>query len=261
MKQPQTVAVLMYHATYGETTPLSTIDPVDRPYAVSEQAFCQHIASMRQSGYAFVAESDVSTFSADTSAVLLTFDDGHNSNARFVSPILAEMSTTALFFVTADWIGEREHYCSPSELRAMSDRGMAIGSHGCSHDFFPDMNSERARAELRDSKLKLEDIVGRAVDSISFPGGRCGERDIEMAHELGYRWLHGSVFGVHRVGVTGLISRLPVRQGMNDNNVLAMCDPTSTQHRLMRLSSAVKSTAKRVLGNRAYDAIYKRFAT
>ncbi|MEM9601680.1 MAG: polysaccharide deacetylase family protein [Pseudomonadota bacterium] len=254
------LAVLMYHATYGTCTPQSAIEAADRPYAVSESAFVAHLVALQTAGYGIADVNAVDTPRTERT-VLLSFDDGHVSNARFVAPTLAERELNGVFFITTDWVDARPHFCAASDLREMRALGMQIGSHGCSHRFIADLDASAARAELADSKAILEGVLGAEVDTISFPGGRCGRRDVELAFELGYRWVYGSEFKLHRWGQRELIGRLPVREGMAADTVVALCDPESTQHRRARRNSLLKSTAKRVLGNGVYDAIYRQFAT
>ncbi|MEM6988279.1 MAG: polysaccharide deacetylase family protein [Pseudomonadota bacterium] len=261
MSQGQAVAILMYHATYGDTSPLAAVDAADRPYAVSETAFAAHLDALAARGHQFVDASVFTQHAQCEKPVLLSFDDGHQSNAQFVAPVLAERQLPGLFFITTDWTDTRETFCTCSDLRAMVAQGMTLGSHGCSHAFIADLDTARARAELADSKMKLEDILGQAIDSLSFPGGRFGARDLHLAAELGYRWVYGSVFGVHPVGAGGVINRLPVREGMDGEAVSTLCDPSSLGYRRARMSSKLKSKAKRLLGNGVYDAIYRKFAT
>ncbi|MEM7378858.1 MAG: polysaccharide deacetylase family protein [Pseudomonadota bacterium] len=252
--------VLMYHATYGVGTPASAIEPADRPYAVSESDFVGHLRALETAGYRVTDAGGVDDPALEQS-VLLTFDDGHISSAQFVAPTLAEREQSGVFFITTDWVDARPHFCAAADLRDMHKLGMQIGSHGCSHRFIADLEPAAARAELADSKAVLEGVLGAEVDTISFPGGRCGRRDVELAFELGYRWVYGSEFKLHRCGQRELIGRLPVREGMTADTVVALCDPESAQHRRARRTSLLKSTAKRVLGNGVYDAIYRQFAT
>ncbi len=251
----------MYHATYADTQSLAEIDKPDQPYAVTEADFIAHMTSLREAGYAFVSEGSVLDEQLHAQPlVLLTFDDGHRSNAIFATNWLRAQNLSGLFFITTDWIDKRSHYCTADDLRSMHAAGMGIGSHGCSHRFIQDMDAVSARSELAESKSKLEDILGVAVRSISFPGGRCGPRDIEIALELGYEAVHGSQFGLHAAGDNSLIKRLPIRQGMSASTVLDLCNPSSALHRKVAIMTRVKTTVKRVVGNGVYDAIYRRLS-
>ncbi len=250
----------MYHATFGGEDDLDTIDVADRPYAVSEADFAKHLSALLDHPYAVVGETAVQQLEEAAPSVLLTFDDGHVSNCRFVAPWLAERRLSGIFFITTDWTGVRPHYCGPADLRSMHSLGMAIGSHGTSHRFIADLSLTEARAELQDSKARLEDILGSEVTSFSFPGGRCTRRDVDLAFEVGYQAVHGSAFGVHRPGEHALVNRIPIRLDMSSSTLLELCEPGSLLYKRVALSTFLKFTAKRMLGNGVYDAIYRRFA-
>lgn len=57
------------------------------------------------------------------------------------------------------------------EALEMSDRGIEIGSHGCSHKILTHLPDEEVKHELTSSKVKLEHILGKPVRSFSYPNG------------------------------------------------------------------------------------------
>ncbi len=79
---------------------------------------------------------------------------------------------------------------SVSELRAMVDAGITVGSHGCSHDSFHQLGRERLREELAESKQVLESLTGRPVTWLSYPYGDFSADVAQMAAQAGY---HGAV--------------------------------------------------------------------
>jgi peptidoglycan/xylan/chitin deacetylase (PgdA/CDA1 family) len=72
----------------------------------------------------------------------------------------------------------------------MSRGGMEIGSHTVTHPILSTMQPEEQRAELRDSKARLERELGRSVNVIGYPVGTADafdERVLAAVREAGYR--------------------------------------------------------------------------
>jgi len=259
------LTVLMYHATYSSDAQLNAIDAADRPYAVELAMFEQHIDALQQANYTIVSQAQIEQGLAGVeNPLLLTFDDGHASNATQVTPLLASRGLSGLFFVTADFCRQREDYCSDDELRSMLSQGMNLGTHGVTHGFLADMTEQQSRLELAESKQWLEGVLGESVDTVSFPGGRYTRRELELARELGYRWVHDSTFALHSLDASSafhVVQRIPVRQQHSSTDLLALIDVNSMQFRRTRAISMAKTALKRVIGNGAYDALYRRLAS
>ena len=62
-------------------------------------------------------------------------------------------------FFTLGWVADRQ----PGVVKRISEAGHEIGSHGWWHRRIPSLTPEEFRAEARDSKARLEDLIGRPV--------------------------------------------------------------------------------------------------
>ena len=87
--------------------------------------------------------------------VILTFDDGYESNYTELLPILEARGMKATVFMVANSIG-REKYLSWEQLKDMQHRGIEIGSHTANHLPLTEMDMETARNEVKLSKLLME---------------------------------------------------------------------------------------------------------
>jgi peptidoglycan/xylan/chitin deacetylase (PgdA/CDA1 family) len=130
--------------------------------------------------------------------VLLTFDDGLvNLHARAL-PVLAEEGVPALVFVVAGQVGGRTawepnpaHRDNPlltwEQLIEMQAAGVAIGSHTLTHPHLTDLPPEQVVEELRESKRRLENGLGTAVETLAYPYGDFNAQAELAAREAGYR--------------------------------------------------------------------------
>lgn len=256
---------LMYHALYADDTGLEQIDVEDRPYAVSVDNFRAQLKVLQDYRCGLLGAGD------SAPEIVLTFDDGHASNAELALPLLLEAGIPAYFFITTDFIESRPHFCSWAQLRTMADAGMIIGSHGKTHRFFADLSVREAEAELLTSKTAIEQAIGQRVASISFPGGRYSSKTLELARFTGYSQLFGSGFG--KIGANSesdeamlsaepqALNRLAIRRGTGLAEFQRMVAGDSRYFAVQSVKSVTKNLVKRVLGNNRYHALYKFIAS
>lgn len=156
--------------------------------------------------------------------LLLTFDDGGSSAATHTAEILAEFGWPAHFFVITDRIGE-PGFLNPEQIRDLRRMGHVVGSHTCSH---PELMSRMTDAELirewRDSKRRLEDILGEKVEAGAVPAGDYTRRVGAAAAAAGLRILFTSepVTSIGRVDGCRVIGRFSVPRGTDSRRVGAM---------------------------------------
>ncbi|PYM54183.1 MAG: hypothetical protein DMD79_25045 [Candidatus Rokuibacteriota bacterium] len=72
------------------------------------------------------------------------------------------------------------------EVREWLAAGMAVGSHTLSHRDLTRLAPAALRAEVADSKARIEDRLGIAVGSFAYPFNRCGQRELEAVARAGY---------------------------------------------------------------------------
>jgi peptidoglycan/xylan/chitin deacetylase (PgdA/CDA1 family) len=123
--------------------------------------------------------------------VAITFDDGYADNHAHALPLLAARGMTASFFVTAGFVErdaevmdhleqvwrtprERLEPLSWSQVLALRDAGMSIGSHTWSHRNLARLSPAAAEADLRRSRKVLEQRLGAPVRAIAYPWGKLG---------------------------------------------------------------------------------------
>lgn len=105
----------------------------------------------------------------------LTFDDGNQSDATIATPALVKRNLTGAFFVCAGRIGSTG-YLDRSAMLDMLDAGMTIGSHGWSHVDWRRVDDQTLEQEIHGARRKIEDVIGRVVDTVAIPFGSYDRR-------------------------------------------------------------------------------------
>ncbi len=190
-------AILMYHA-------------IDHPRAATEATLCctperfaTQIAVLRDAGASFisldqavsVARDDVAR--APDRAVVITIDDGFACAHAHALPILARFGVPATVFVVAGLIGQPAAWLaaaglpmrtimSATQLRDLAAQGITIGSHTMQHAMLDACTDDILTAELRDSRHRLEDVLGATVGSVAYPYGRHDRRVRDAVARAGY---------------------------------------------------------------------------
>ena len=135
---------------------------------------------------------------APENPVAVTFDDGFASTFEHALPVLSRYRIPATMFIVAgrigadnDWMHRRgrprRRLMDAAQIREMEAAGVSIGSHTLSHPRLPECRHDDKGREIGDSKARLEDLLGHAVEHFAYPYGQYDDRDRERVAEAGYR--------------------------------------------------------------------------
>jgi len=144
----------------------------------------------------------------------VTFDDAYRS-VEAAMPVLERLGVGATVFACAgpaDAGGgpleipelEAEAAVFPDEvltmdwdaLRALAEHGIEVGSHTVSHPHLARLGDEEIGRELRESRARIEDELGRPCRYLAYPYGESDERVRRIARDTGY----AAAFGLARGG-------------------------------------------------------------
>lgn len=246
--------ILMYHALRSGPgdTDAHLADPAAEPYIVNATDFNDQMSLVTK----MAAMSDLSWNTIIVQkTILMTFDDGHRSNAELALPVLTRLGLRGVFFITTDWIG-RPGYMTEPQLSELAGAGMLIGSHGRSHRYLSDLSDREIDDEVRGSKARLEDLLGVDVPAMSLPGGRADARVRERVAAAGYRILMTSRIGLASPESDLMdLPRVPVTNRLGLEFFKRLAEGDDADVRRMARSARVRDAAKGVLGNRLYDRL------
>lgn len=180
----------------------------------------------------------------------VTFDDGHLGTYLHALPSLTARGIEATLFATFRFLG-RPGFMDAAMLREWHAAGQRVGSHALTHRPLNAIDEREARIELRESKLRLEDVIGAPVTDFAFPGGNESRRLRELAFAAGYSRLYTSRPNFAKVG--GLVlPRFVMRPGTPARAVSAL---QSGRIPMAFVGDMCRWAARRSLGDRAYEAI------
>lgn len=200
------VTILNYHK----------VDNMHHSLAVRPGEFIEQMARLKAEGYTSITPDELyAALSGEGTLpprpVLITFDDGYRDNYINAFPILKEYGFKATIFVVTSFIGKKEGYLTWDEAREMADYGISIESHTVTHGSMTEMSDETLRAELVDSKAKIEKELGGSADFIAYPTGTYNLHIANLVREAGYKAAftikfgsagdHSNVYALERVPV------------------------------------------------------------
>ena len=166
---PEGIPVLEYHMV-ADTSPED-----GWAYNVPPEDFRDQLDYLREEGYTAISMLDYMKAKKGKAElpprpVILTFDDGYESNYTTLLPILESYGMKATVYMVTNDIG-LPGYLTWDELRDMQERGIEIGSHTANHQPLTGMTAQERADEIHFSKLLLEWNGLPTVFSFSYPNG------------------------------------------------------------------------------------------
>jgi peptidoglycan/xylan/chitin deacetylase (PgdA/CDA1 family) len=185
------VTILCYHS----------VDPDwDSPLAVSTNEFARHCIWLARRRTVLPLEESVVRIDATArlprGQTAITFDDGFAGLYEHAFPLLRRNGIAATVFLVAetltlqgrpvDWAPPGSGTLTLPQVLEMAEGGVRFGSHSYSHHDLTALGDDERERDLRDSRILLEDLLGRPVPFLAYPGGRHDERVRESARRAGY---------------------------------------------------------------------------
>jgi peptidoglycan/xylan/chitin deacetylase (PgdA/CDA1 family) len=193
--------------------------------------------------------------------VVLTFDDGGASAPTRILQALGKHGWRAHFFVATDFIGTHG-FVTPAGVRELHAAGHLVGTHSASHPKrMSHLPREAIRREWRDSRSRLEDLLGTAVTVASVPGGYFSRAVASAAAEAGIRVLFTSEPRRSLTSIDGItvVGRFSITQRTADGDVVSLASGHRGAALRQRLGWDAKKVAKRLGGETWLAARRKLF--
>jgi peptidoglycan/xylan/chitin deacetylase (PgdA/CDA1 family) len=220
--------------------------PVQYSYAIERSVFEAHVGTVA------LAPTDPTR----NARAEFTFDDGFASDFDYALPILNSHGLRGHFFITPGWTGHRKGYIGWQQLKAICDAGHIIGAHGWSHTLLTHCSPSELDRELRLSRETLEDKLGVAITSISFPGGRYNRRVLAACRKAGYMRVFTSEPRIETTTSGFTVGRINVSADRPPKWIRALLQPHSTELATLRREYWIKRSVKGILGDWVYERIW-----
>lgn len=181
-------AILTYHS----------IDDSGAVVSLPPASFRAHLRNLFERGIDVVDPEELLRSDADDlerPALALTFDDGFANFYSDAFPALAEFHFRSTVFLaagycgrSADWRGQAPPVASLdmlewSRVEELSRLGVRFGAHTMTHPALDRVPFELARAEILESKARIEDRTGRPVTAFAYPFGAMSPAVRELVAE------------------------------------------------------------------------------
>ncbi|HQZ84298.1 MAG TPA: polysaccharide deacetylase family protein [Actinomycetota bacterium] len=166
---PRMELILNFH---GIGDPREGVPDEERPYWCSRELWPALADSMAEVS----ARGEV--------ALWITFDDGNVSDLEHGLPALLERGLAATFHICAGRIGH-PGYLSGDQLRALSDAGMRIGSHGWDHVDLRRVTARELERESVAARARIAAASGVQITEFAIPFGSYDRRVLRSLRDFG----------------------------------------------------------------------------
>ena len=123
-------------------------------------------------------------------AVVITFDDGWQSQYDDAFRLLKQYGFTATFFVYTKAIGNGPAFMTWDELREIQRAGMTVGAHSRTH---PELTKKGVSlaSEIAGSRDDIQQNLGTTPDLFAYPYGDWDDRVAAAVRAAGFRAARG----------------------------------------------------------------------
>jgi peptidoglycan/xylan/chitin deacetylase (PgdA/CDA1 family) len=243
---------LMYHELELPGRPLCQSEPGYVRYVLAASAFEEQMRWLAQAGWSACSVGDaLGNWQKDR--VVITFDDGCETDLIVAARILRQLGFAATFYLTVGFLN-CPGYLSHSQVKELSALGFEIGCHSMTHPYLGDLSEQELNEEIAVARQRLEQIAGCEVRHFSCPGGRWDPRVAKTALRAGYRSVATSRYVMNTTRTDPFcLGRVAVLRGTSTEHFANLCRGRGLWACQMR--DAARGAAKRLLGNSFYDQI------
>jgi peptidoglycan/xylan/chitin deacetylase (PgdA/CDA1 family) len=168
--------------------------------AVKVHNFEKHLALLSEKGYKPTTFRRIHLGEpVSEKSIVIAFDDGYEECYINAAPLLLKYNFPAVIFPITKYIGKKNtwepfflqrnfRHLTDKQLRALSDLGFEIGSHGKMHLYLPLLKADALYTEIKDSKISLENLLGEEVTSFCYPYGQYTNKIIDCVKKAGYKY-------------------------------------------------------------------------
>jgi peptidoglycan/xylan/chitin deacetylase (PgdA/CDA1 family) len=171
------IPILMYHSVSADR------DEHSVPYyqtTTSGRRFVEHMQFLHENGYSTIRLNEIGDhlrerLAVENRVIAITFDDGFEDFYTTAFPVLQQYGFSATMFLPTSYIGNsarqfKDKSCLTwDQVRELRKVGVVFGSHTVTHPQLHVADAALQKRELQESKDTIEQALGAAVHSFSYP--------------------------------------------------------------------------------------------
>jgi peptidoglycan/xylan/chitin deacetylase (PgdA/CDA1 family) len=192
------VPILMYH--YVEYVK-DRGDTIRQSLATTPYTLEQEIITLKNAGYTFMTNRELTDVldgnrHLPPNPILLTFDDGYRDFYTDVYPLLKKYNVKATEYIVTGFVGYRNNM-TQEQVKEIADENLVeFGAHTINHVWLKGLTLKMLEYEVAQSKLMLEDLIGKPVFSFAYPYGAFDVAAVEAVHQAGFTSAVSTVPGI-----------------------------------------------------------------
>ena len=187
--QNQKVPILLYHNIADNNNFTNML--LHR----TSETFRAHMLAVKNAGYNTITYQDlkdavIGLKELPENPIIISFDDGYESNYKYAYPVLKELGMKATIFVVTGYVGNKwlqyPHFSWEEALEMEQSGVIDIESHSHTHKDFSTLSKEESLYEIRMSKYLIEKNMGKKVTVFAYPYGFDNEYSQDLIKVAGY---------------------------------------------------------------------------
>jgi peptidoglycan/xylan/chitin deacetylase (PgdA/CDA1 family) len=176
-------AILTYHS----------VDETGSVISIEERSFRRHVTWLASGAVQVLSLDALLAAPADVDAVAITFDDGLESFARIVAPLLRDHELPATLFVVTDAVGTTNEWRGRRDagipvfplldwdtLSRLAADGVSLGAHTCTHPNLAIADADAVEREIVGAKSRLASELGVMATAFAYPYGAVSDAAREV---------------------------------------------------------------------------------
>ena len=163
-------------------------------YKLDKYSFENMIKFLLEINYNFVSFNEVFN---NNNNLIVSFDDGFATVFDNALPILEKYNIPFHIFINKDLIKSNDniYLCENRLIELSKKKNVTLGSHGVTHKKLKELSTKQIKKEIGESKIWLENIVDKKIDTFSYPHGSFDNRAKDFLEEYDYKYAATSKFG------------------------------------------------------------------
>lgn len=206
--KPNGNRILIYHA-FG-----SKLNHDSYGISINPNLFEEHLKFLKNNYTLLPLNHDTLDNKLDTNSVSITIDDGYKDNLVAIE-MMEKYQIPYTIYISTGLIG-KEQYLTTQDLEDIVKLDLCtLGTHSVNHAYLSRLNKDEQYKELYDSKLFLENIIGKKVIDFSYPYGDYNDSAKNIADKL-YEIISTSHIGTNTVNCDKkMLKRIEIIAGDN----------------------------------------------